>query len=69
MSDTWKKGDAVRWNSSQGIVHGTIEKKLVSPAQIKGHRVNASKDNPQYLVRSHKTGALAAHKPGALHKD
>jgi len=34
----------------------------------KGHHVAASPDNPEYLVRSGKSGDLAAHKPGALKK-
>ena len=63
-----KKGDKVQWESSQGTVHGTVEKKLTSPTHIKDHKVAASKDNPEYLVRSSKTGAKAAHKPESLKK-
>lgn len=33
---------------------------------IKGHHVDASKENPEYLVKSDKTGAQAAHKSEAL---
>ena len=54
--------------ASQGETHGTVEKKLASATKIKGHEVKASQDDPQYLVRSDKTGAQAAHKPGALKK-
>lgn len=68
MSDAFKKGDKVQWQSSQGTVHGTIKKKLTAPTDIKGHHVNASADAPQYLVESDKTGAEAAHKPDALKK-
>ncbi len=68
MANTIKTGDKVTWNSSQGTIKGTVEKKLTSPTQIKGHKVAASKDNPEYLVRSAKTGAEAAHKPGELKK-
>ena len=35
---------------------------------IKGHKVAASDDNPQYLVESDKTKSLAAHKEEALTK-
>ena len=63
-----RKGDAVEWNTSQGTTSGTVKKKLTSPTKIKGHDVKASKDNPEYLVESDKTGAEAAHKPGALKK-
>jgi hypothetical protein len=64
----FKKGDKVAWNSSQGKVEGTVERKLTRPTRIKQHDVAASSDNPEYLVKSDKTGAEAAHKPGALRK-
>jgi hypothetical protein len=64
----FKKGDKVAWNSSQGEVEGTIERKLTKPTRIKQHDVAASPDDPEYLVKSDKTGAKAAHKPGALRK-
>ncbi len=60
------KGDRVHWTSSNGDVEGTVEKKLTSPIEIKGHHVAASPDHPEYLVKSAKTGAEAAHKPGSL---
>ena len=63
-----EKGDKVKWESSQGRVHGTVEKKLTSPTHIKSHKVAASPENPEYLVRSDKTGAKAAHKPESLKK-
>ncbi|GAC1310157.1 MAG: hypothetical protein NVSMB19_24260 [Vulcanimicrobiaceae bacterium] len=65
---TFTPGDEVTWESSGGRVRGTIEKKLTKPTEIKGHHVAASPDNPEYLVTSAKTGAAAAHKPGALKK-
>lgn len=64
----FKKGDKVAWDSSQGEVKGKVERKLTAETHIKGHKVAASKDEPQYLVRSDKTGAEAAHKPGELRK-
>ena len=36
--------------------------------KIKGHQVRASKDEPQYLVKSDSGSGEAAHKPGALKK-
>lgn len=68
MSEQLKAGDKVQWKSSQGTVTGKVKKKLTSPTDIKGHHVAASKDNPEYLVASDKTGAEAAHKPGSLKK-
>ena len=66
MAGSLKKGTEVSWKTSQGTTHGKVEKKLTSDTTIKGHKVRASKDDPQYLVVSDKTGAKAAHKPGAL---
>ena len=63
-----KHGDEVEWETSQGTTHGTVEKKLTSHTHVKGHVVAASEDEPQYLVRSAKSGELAAHKPDALKK-
>lgn len=68
MTTTFKKGDKVSWHSAQGEIHGTVKKKLTEATDIKSHHVNASPDEPQYLVESDKTGAEAAHKPDALKK-
>ncbi len=68
MAKELKKGDKVEWNTSQGETHGTVEKKQTSDTHIKSHTVSASKDDPQFIVRSDKSGAKAAHKPGALKK-
>jgi hypothetical protein len=62
------KGDRVAWNTSQGETTGRVKKKLTSDTQVEGHTAKASKDDPQYLVESDKTGAEAAHKPDALDK-
>lgn len=68
MSKELKTGDKVAWQSSQGEVKGTVEKKLTKPTTIKSHKVAATADNPEYLVKSDKTGAEAAHKPDVLKK-
>jgi hypothetical protein len=68
MTQTFKQGDAVEWNTSQGPTTGTVRKKLTRPTDIEGHHVAASRDNPEYLVTSDKSGKVAAHKPGALKK-
>lgn len=66
MAEKLKKGDNVEWNTPQGKTEGTIKKKLTSPTKIKGHKVAASKEDPEYLVESSKSGKKAAHKPDAL---
>ena len=61
-------GDKVEWKTSQGTTHGEVVREQTSPTYIKGHKVAASKDNPEYIVKSAKTGEKAAHKPEALKK-
>ena len=69
MSDKQvKHGDRVSWKASQGTIDGTVEKTLTSATEIKGHHVAASPENPEILVKSERTGATAAHKPGSLKK-
>ena len=45
-----------------------MKKKLTSPMKIKTHKVAASKENPEFLVESEKSGKPAAHKPSELKK-
>ena len=66
MTKALKRGDKVEWDSSGGHSKGKVVKKLTSPTNIKGHTVAASKDNPEYLVESEKSGKRAAHKADAL---
>ncbi len=61
-------GDRVEWNTSQGKTVGTVQKKLTSPAKIKTHKVAASPQNSEYLVKTGKSKKLAAHKPSELKK-
>ncbi len=68
MSDSLKKGDKVSWNTSQGKTHGTVVKKQTSETHIKGHKVAATKDSPEFIVKSEKSGKEAAHKADALTK-
>ena len=68
MTKSLKKGDKVTWNTAQGETHGTVEQKVTSTTKIKGHTAKATKDEPQYKVKSDKTGAEAIHKPDQLHK-
>ena len=68
MANQLKTGERVAWRSSGGGSAGRLERKLASPGRIKGHEVAASKDNPESLVRSEKSGKIAAHKPAALRR-
>lgn len=68
MAKDLKKGDTVEWDSAGGHSVGKVVKKQTTPTKIKGHKVKASKDEPQYIVKSDKSGGEAAHKASALKK-
>ena len=67
MAKELHKGDEVSWSSHGGTAHGKVVKKVTSPMTIKGHKVAASKHNPEYLVETGE-GKRAAHRPSALRK-
>jgi len=62
------KGDRVEWDSHGGTAVGTVERKITSDTEAGGRTVRASEEEPQYLVKSEKSGGTAVHKPGALRK-
>jgi hypothetical protein len=64
----FKQGDTVEWNTPQGKTRGKVKKKLTSATQVGGQNINASEEDPRYLVESEKSGKEAAHKPDALSK-
>ena len=68
MTRVFKVGDHVEWNSEAGRVRGTIKKRITSEIKFKGYTVHASKDQPQYLIKSDKTDHMAMHKGSALKK-
>ena len=68
MGRALKPGEDVSWNTSQGETHGHVIRRTTRKGRIKGHTVSASKDNPEYVVESAKSGKRAAHKRSALKK-
>ncbi|MGE5293893.1 MAG: HVA1 family protein [Solirubrobacterales bacterium] len=68
MKHAFKVGDHVEWNSEAGRVRGTIQRKISSAIRFKGYTVRASKEEPQYLIKSDTTDHLAMHKGSALKK-
>lgn len=64
-----KKGDHVSWKSHGGTAEGTVEDEITSDTKAAGRQVRASDDDPQYLVKSEKSGGEAVHKSSALKKD
>jgi hypothetical protein len=67
MTDKVKTGDKVSWKSHGGTAKGKVVKKQTSETKIKGHKVAASADNPQFIVETD-DGKRAAHKASALKK-
>ncbi len=68
MADKLNKGDQVEWDSSGGHSTGKVVRKVTAEMHIKGHKVAATRDEPQYIVESDKSAKQAAHKPEALTK-
>ncbi|MBW8800824.1 MAG: DUF2945 domain-containing protein [Streptomyces sp.] len=63
-----REGDEVAWESHGGRAEGKVEKKITERTEAAGRTVDASPDEPQYRVRSDKSGRSAVHKPSALKK-
>jgi hypothetical protein len=69
MADNLRKGDKVHWKSHGGEAVGEVEEKITEDTEAAGRTVRATPDDPQYLVKSEKSGGEAVHKPDALKKD
>ena len=68
MSKTFKRGDHVSWNSEAGRVSGRIIRVHRKDVNYKGYVHHASKDEPQYEIKSDKTDHVALHKGNALRR-
>jgi hypothetical protein len=68
MTKRLKVGDHVSWNSEAGRVSGRIIKVHTRNVSYKGYVHHASKDNPQYAIKSDKTDHVALHKGTALRR-
>jgi hypothetical protein len=66
MERTFKVGDHVTWNSEAGHVSGRIVKVHTKNVNYKGYVHHASKEDPQYEIKSDKTDHVALHKTSAL---
>ncbi|MEU9834595.1 DUF2945 domain-containing protein [Streptosporangium sp. NPDC048047] len=67
-ADELSVGDEVTWNSHGSTVSGKVEKKITERTEAAGRVVDASPDEPQYLVRSDESGRSAVHRPSALRR-
>jgi len=63
-----RMGDHVSWNSEAGRVSGRIIRVVTAEIQFKGYTVHASRDEPQYEIKSDKTDHIAMHRGSALRK-
>jgi hypothetical protein len=66
MGSKFKVGDHVTWNSEAGHVSGRIVKVHTENVNYKGYVHHASKEDPQYEIKSDKTDHIALHKRAAL---
>ena len=66
MTERFKVGDRVAWNSEAGHVSGTIIRVHTKDFDYKGHTHRATAESPQYEIKSSKTDHIAAHKGSAL---
>ena len=68
MNREFQVGEHVRWNSEAGFVTGKIIRVHVRDFDYKGHTHRASKEDPQYEIRSDQSDHVAVHKASALRK-
>lgn len=68
MSEQFKVGDHVSWNSEVGRVSGRIIKVHTRDVDYKGYIHHASEGDPQFEIKSDKSDHIALHKGSALTK-
>ena len=68
MTQRFKIGDHVSWNSEAGRVSRKIARVHTKDVDYKGYIHHASKDEPQYEIKSDKTAHVALHKGEALRR-
>ncbi|MFF5482118.1 DUF2945 domain-containing protein [Streptomyces sp. NPDC012935] len=62
------QGDEVTWRSHGSTTEGKVERKITRRTEAAGRTVDASPEDPQYEVRSARSGRSAVHKPSALRR-
>jgi Hypervirulence associated proteins TUDOR domain len=68
MTQRFKVGDHVSWNSEAGRVRGKIVRVHTTDVNYKGYVHHASKEEPQYEIKSDKTAHIALHNGRALRR-
>jgi len=64
MSKSFKVGDHVSWNSEAGRVRGRIVRVHTKDLNYKGYVHHASRQDPQYAIKSDKTEHIALQRGG-----
>lgn len=68
QAQQFKPGDRVEWKAGSGTTTGEIQKQVKQPTTVQGHKVDASEDDPRYLVKNDSTGTVTGHRPDTLRK-
>ncbi len=68
MATLPKPGAKVSWKTAQGKTQGTVEKIVTGTTKVKGYTAKATKEKPEVLVKSDKSGKPAVHRPESLKK-
>lgn len=66
MTEPFRIGDHVGWNSEAGPVSGHIIRVHTSDFAFKGYNHHASEADPQYEIKSDRTMHVAAHRGSVL---
>lgn len=61
-----RTGTRVRWNTPQGETTGHIVEVATRRTHVSGQTLDASEDDPRFIVESDKTGSRAGHTAEAL---
>ena len=68
MAKAFKVGDHVSWNSEAGRVRGRIVRVHTKDVSYKGYVHRASREDPQYEIKSDQTEHVALHKGRTLRR-
>ena len=68
MTQVFRIGDRVSWNSEAGRASGKIIRVHKRNFVVNGYTHHATAEAPQYEIKSNKTDHVAAHRGSALTK-
>jgi hypothetical protein len=68
MAAEFKRGDRVEWKFRGKTVRGKVRRRLTKRTEVAGQIVNASPDDPRYVVRTDASGKDTTRRPAALQR-